>query len=295
MGCIWRSPLGLGAWEGGRSRAANSTRRSREPGCAIAHHGMRILRSAWQRARHRARGARPHTGIPTRHWGPPPLVSSNASNPYLPLYPNMRKRTQKMMHVTPMWIPMMMPVVEVLLFCSSFMQSQGGFSTARRRGTEGQWCCLTVGLPASGELRAKAGAWVVLGAVYGAEERRWGVTACQSSSPAPGTPGRQSQQAQDWEVPREPAQLPGLLLLATTNERKRLRSSFLQNPVPEVGGEIWPPCQSRRTPDGKHRAGTCQRARYLLQHRQRSNNCLLKMFPLEGLKSFQEQQDVFYT
>lgn len=42
-----------------------------------------------------------------------------------------------MMHVTPMWMPMMIPVVEVLLFCSSFMQSQGGFSAARRKGREG--------------------------------------------------------------------------------------------------------------------------------------------------------------
>lgn len=36
------------------------------------------------------------------------------------------------MHVTPMWIPMMMPVVDVLLLCSSFRQSHGGFSTGRR-------------------------------------------------------------------------------------------------------------------------------------------------------------------
>lgn len=36
-----------------------------------------------------------------------------------------------------MWIPMMMPVVEVLLFCSSFMQSQGGFSTARKKEERG--------------------------------------------------------------------------------------------------------------------------------------------------------------
>lgn len=42
-----------------------------------------------------------------------------------------------MMHVTPMWMPMMIPVVEVLLFCSSFMQSQGGFRAARRKGREG--------------------------------------------------------------------------------------------------------------------------------------------------------------
>lgn len=42
-----------------------------------------------------------------------------------------------MMHVTPMWIPMMMLVVEVLLFCSSFMQSHGGFSTAQRKGESG--------------------------------------------------------------------------------------------------------------------------------------------------------------
>lgn len=75
-------------------------------------------------------------------------------HPYLPRYPNIRKRMQNMMHVTPMWIPMIMPVVEVLLFCSSFIQSQGGFSTARKRWI-GQWCYSSIVPLASEEPRAK--------------------------------------------------------------------------------------------------------------------------------------------
>ena len=80
-----------------------------------------------------------------------------------------------MMHVTPMWIPMMMPVVEVLLFCSSFMQSQGGFSTARRKGERGvSSAVFLLLLQLLGSPRAKVGAWVVLGAVYEEEESRVG-------------------------------------------------------------------------------------------------------------------------
>lgn len=75
---------------------------------------------------------------------------------------------QNMMHVTPMWIPMMMPVVEVLLFCSSFMQSQGGFSTARKR-RGGQWCYSSIAPLVFGDLKSEP--WAVLGAVYGKRSR----------------------------------------------------------------------------------------------------------------------------
>lgn len=61
---------------------------------------------------------------------------------YLPLWPNRRKRTQKMMQVTPMWMPMTMPVVDVWLVDSSFRQSHGGLR-ARGRGRLG-----AVALPA---------------------------------------------------------------------------------------------------------------------------------------------------
>lgn len=95
---------------------------------------LHVMGCAWKTACHSTQGGAPN----------PAMVSSS----YLPLYPNMRKRTQNMMHVTPMWMPMMIPVVEVLLFCSSFMQSQGGFSAARRRGERGGSavlvsCCLS--------------------------------------------------------------------------------------------------------------------------------------------------------
>lgn len=114
--------------------------------------GMCILNCAWETVHHHIRGARPQCGYPHGIRNPPPLMSSDTSSPYLPLYPNMRKRMQNMMHVTPMWIPMMMPVVEVLLFCSSFMQSHGGFSTAKRKGEKGGQCCyFPIAPPAFGE------------------------------------------------------------------------------------------------------------------------------------------------
>lgn len=55
---------------------------------------------------------------------------------HLPLWPNRRKRTQKMMQVTPMWMPMTMPVVDVWLVTSSFRQSHGGVN-ARGEGRLG--------------------------------------------------------------------------------------------------------------------------------------------------------------
>lgn len=89
-----------------------------------------------------------------------------------------------MMHVTPMWIPMMMPVVEVLLFCSSFMQSQGGFSTARKR-RRGQWCYSSIAPLASGELRAKVRALGSAGSCAWEEENHMG---SRSSLPACAAP-----------------------------------------------------------------------------------------------------------
>lgn len=55
---------------------------------------------------------------------------------HLPLWPNRRKRIQKTMQVTPMWMPMTMPVVDVWLVTSSFRQSQGGLK-ARGQGRLG--------------------------------------------------------------------------------------------------------------------------------------------------------------
>lgn len=78
-----------------------------------------------------------------------------------------------MMHVMPMWIPMMMPVVEVLLFCSSFMQSQGGFSTARKRWI-GQWCYFSIAPLAFGEPRAKVRALGSAGSCVWEEENHMG-------------------------------------------------------------------------------------------------------------------------
>lgn len=56
----------------------------------------------------------------------PRLPTPRRPRPHLPLWPNKRKRTQKMMQVTPMWMPMTMPVVDVWLVASSFRQSHGG-------------------------------------------------------------------------------------------------------------------------------------------------------------------------
>lgn len=50
----------------------------------------------------------------------------------------MRKRTQKMMQVTPMWIPMMIPVADVLLADSSFIQLQGGLRSKVGEKEEGE-------------------------------------------------------------------------------------------------------------------------------------------------------------
>lgn len=110
---------------------------------------------------------------------------------------------QNMMHVTPMWIPMMMPVVEVLLFCSSFMQSQGGFSTARKR-RGGQWCHSSIAPRAFGELKSALGS---AGSCVWEEEQ--GFSACLCTSLALRTPGMETQQAQDWNICSEPAPLPG--------------------------------------------------------------------------------------
>lgn len=73
---------------------------------------------------------------------PPGSPSSRPSHPspapspwprtHLPLWPNRRKRTQKMMQVTPMWMPMTMPVADVWSVASSFRQSHGGLRAAGR-------------------------------------------------------------------------------------------------------------------------------------------------------------------
>lgn len=72
-------------------------------------------------------------------WGPPgPPSPAGMPRPHpwprthLPLWPNRRKRTQKMMQVTPMWMPTTMPAVDVWLAASSFRQSQGGLRTVGR-------------------------------------------------------------------------------------------------------------------------------------------------------------------
>lgn len=41
-----------------------------------------------------------------------------------------------MMQVTPMWMPMTMPVVDVWLVASSFRQSHGGLRAGREAGWE---------------------------------------------------------------------------------------------------------------------------------------------------------------
>lgn len=66
--------------------------------------------------------APPAPGRPTPGQGSPPPWPST----HLPLWPNRRKRTQKMMQVTPMWMPMTIPVVDIWLVASSFRQSHGG-------------------------------------------------------------------------------------------------------------------------------------------------------------------------
>lgn len=125
---------------------------------------LHVMGCAWKTACHSTQGGAPN----------PAMVSSS----YLPLYPNMRKRTQNMMHVTPMWMPMMIPVVEVLLFCSSFMQSQGGFSAARRRGERGgQRCwfpaaCLPVGLGGN-RLHLATGQWLSAGSLLQPLRKSW--------------------------------------------------------------------------------------------------------------------------
>lgn len=68
---------------------------------------------------------------------------------------------------------MMMPVVEVLLFCSSFMQSQGGFSTARKRRREVSGATLPLLLQLLGSPEPKSESWTVLGAVYRKRRTMW--------------------------------------------------------------------------------------------------------------------------
>lgn len=69
-------------------------------------------------------------------WGGESWFSTSLHRRTLPLWPNRRKRTQKMMQVTPMWMPMTMPVVDVWLVTSSFRQSHGGVN-ARGEGRLG--------------------------------------------------------------------------------------------------------------------------------------------------------------
>lgn len=154
---------------------------------------------------HHCTGDVTQVGTPTV---PGTTTSCEHEHPYLPRYPNIRKRMQNMMHVTPMWIPMMMPVVEVLLFCSSFMQSQGGFSTARKR-RRGQWCYSSIAPLAFGEPRAKVRALGSAGSCVWEEENHKGSRSSLPAYAAPLLPAWETQQAQDWNICSEPAPLPG--------------------------------------------------------------------------------------